>query len=150
VDFNQEFRLPKTPFNVIVAAGFFEFIADIDSFLNKLAAQCEGKLLLFTYFYHDDRGARLAGKDYRMNHLGTIEECISLVSRHAEDVREILQFRSQSIFSCTLNPRGSLPTTAVPSITKIIYRKKRKSSWKRLANRLKLFRGNNSRGERVN
>ena len=141
IDFNKEFRLPNEPFNIVVAAGFLEFLTDVDGFLRRLAAQCEGKLLLFTYFYWNEQSARSLSRAERMSYMSSPEECVAVVSKHAVDVRKILEFRGQTIFSCTLASQGSSAIVTTPSITNIINRK-HKSPWQRWAKRLHLSTNN--------
>lgn len=112
VDFNSEFRLPDEPFGVIVSAGFIEYLRDLEGFLQRLSQECDGKTFYFTYSY---RG-RDKGKRYRkLNGFASANQCVDMVSRYASDVREIIRFGNQSLFSAQLSvaPRQTVRVSPI-------------------------------------
>lgn len=128
VDFNKEFKLPEDAFNVIVAAGFFEYMRDLPAFLERLSTECAGMQLYFTYSY--DKG-RPQKKQYRkLNGLRDSTEVVALFSSYTSDLREVLQLRNQSLYSAVLG-RSSTAGDAPPSIVlnDLILRPNRLLAW---------------------
>jgi hypothetical protein len=68
VDFNKEFRLPNSDFNVIVCAGFLEYVDDMPAFFRELASHAPGRQIIFTYLFGPAKMARTEMRghnDYR-------------------------------------------------------------------------------------
>jgi hypothetical protein len=101
VDFNQEFRLPVKVFNVIIAAGFLEYVADLEAFMMALTAACSGTFFLFTYFYGNPQPGRMP-EFQRYNHFSNPREALAFFRPFLGDVTEFMHHRYQSYFSGTL------------------------------------------------
>jgi hypothetical protein len=118
VDFNKEFHLPKQDFNVIVSAGFVEYLSDLDAFLSKLSTECSGIYFLFTYSYSKNRAAKaLRKKKYyiKLNAIKNSEEALQLFGRYTEHLYEIVRLKNQSLFSGVLSEKPQ--ANVIPKIT---------------------------------
>lgn len=103
VDFNTEFRLPEQKFDVVVAAGFFEYVDELDGFMRKLAAACDGLQLYFTYSY--DKGKPQKNAYRKLNGFRTPEEAFAFFAPYTTDLREVLRLANQSLFSARLSTK---------------------------------------------
>jgi hypothetical protein len=132
VDFNKEFHLPKQDFNVIVSAGFVEYLSDLDAFLMKLSTECSGIYFLFTYSYSKNRTVKAFKKKKCYNKLNAIrdsEEAIQLFSRYTEHLYEIVKLKNQSLFSGVLSAKPQANVIPQITINEVV---KRQPIWKRL------------------
>jgi hypothetical protein len=132
VDFNKEFHLPKQDFNVIVSAGFVEYLSDLDAFLMKLSTECSGIYFLFTYSYSKNRTVKALKKKKCYNKLNAIrdsEEAIQLFSRYTEHLYEIVKLKNQSLFSGVLSAKPQANVIPKITINEVV---KRQPIWKRL------------------
>lgn len=125
VDFNVEFRLPQESYNVIVAAGFFEYISNLEDLLINLASACDGKPLYFTYHY--SRRSSKRGMFNKQNHIENSDHLIKLFSQYTTDLREVMTNGSESLFSASLS---SSPGALAPNIKTIDKAVKRPPFWK--------------------
>ncbi|AWC21371.1 hypothetical protein CO731_00822 [Aminobacter sp. MSH1] len=138
VDFNKEFRLPDVDFNVIVCAGFLEYLDDVPAFFRELAKQAPGRQIVFTYIFGANKKARTKMKvhnDYGNSHefLAAVEGSLSYLDVFAYD-------RRQGIYNATLGegggpvsrqPIGNILEPREPRIVKLL-RKWGRSIKKRL------------------
>lgn len=97
VDFNTEFRLPEVASNVVVCAGLFEYIVDLEGFMTRLAAACDQKTILFTYHY--GRAKSNTATYRKLNHIQDADMAIDFFENYVEDLREVVRFKRQSLFS---------------------------------------------------
>jgi len=125
VDFNIEFRLPEEKFDVVVSAGFFEYITNLEGFLGNLAAACDGKPLYFTY--HFSKRSRKRGRFNKQNYIENSNELIDLFKKYTTDLREILTNGSESLYSASLS---SNPGPLAPNIKTINKALRRGPFWK--------------------
>lgn len=100
VDFNKEFRLPNSDFNVIVCAGFLEYINDVPAFFRDLARYAPGRQIIFTYIFGSGKMARTEMRvhnDYRSSDdlLAAVGGSLSYVDVFAFD-------RRTAIYNATL------------------------------------------------
>jgi hypothetical protein len=98
VDFNREFHLPPTQVDVVVAAGFVQYVLNPDDFMQRLASAYRGKFFIFTYCYqpHADKPERFTSP----------EQCWVAFSQHVAWLREAAQFDRESIFTGILSSEG--------------------------------------------
>lgn len=130
VDFNADFRLPESDFNVIVAAGFLEYIADLPRFMDRLAAACAGRFFLFTYHYTPRDPAKHAHPFRKLNALADAQECRSFFSKYVDDLHEILSFSDQGLFTGILSPDSKSRPRTVPTLNVALApRKKPRPRW---------------------
>jgi len=95
VDFNAAFVLPAGPFDVIVAAGFLEYIQDLPSFMTTLCEACEGTRLIFSYSYSRPK----SGNYLKLNAMRSSNECLRFFTRYVVQLREVDVQSKQSIFA---------------------------------------------------
>jgi hypothetical protein len=119
VDFNKAFRLPSEPFTVIVSAGFLEYIEDLNTFMRKLSSKCEGIYFLFTYSYSNGKPPKKAYE--KLNGFCDAKSVTDFLRGYASDLHQIVKFKNQSLFGCSLtaNPNGVIsPVMTINEITK--------------------------------
>jgi hypothetical protein len=128
VDFNKEFRLPEDDFNVIVSAGFLEYIADLPQFMSRLATACPGRLFIFTYHYAGQ--PKQKSHQYRkLNALRDARECLSFFGSYIDDLHEVLSFKTQGLFIGTISPDAKPRLGVVPTINIALAPSKRWPRW---------------------
>jgi O-methyltransferase len=128
VDFNAEFRLPDCDFNVIVSAGFLEYISDLPQFMDRLAAACPGRMFIFTYHYtpaHPKKHHSL----HKLNALRDAQECGSFFGRYVDDLHEVVSFKDQSLFIGVLSGGPKARLNSVPTINVALESRKPWPRW---------------------
>lgn len=95
VDFNKEFRLPEAPFDVIVCAGFLEYLNDIPQFFTSLSKEAPGKYVLFTYLLDDVKATRSTMKAH--NDLTDHNDVLELTRTYFSHI-DVLAFRNRTVF----------------------------------------------------
>jgi hypothetical protein len=111
VDFNAGFALPPGPFDLIVSAGFFEYVKDLPSFMTALAKSCEGTRVIFSYSY-----SRPKSGDYlKLNAMRNSRECIRFFGPYVDGLREVDAQPKQSIFTGRLRTPVAAPQPRWPA-----------------------------------
>jgi hypothetical protein len=128
VDFNEEFRLPEGDFNVIVSAGFLEYIADLPQFMSRLAAACPGRLFIFTYHYAG-RPNQKSHYYRKLNALRDARECLLFFGNFIDDLHEVLSFKTQGLFIGAISSDAKLRLGVVPTINMALGLGKPRPRW---------------------
>jgi hypothetical protein len=113
-DFNDPaFTLPAKPFNVITAMGVFTYIGDLNSFMGRLADECEGKFIIFSHdFWRRDSRLRTADP------LIELDQGATFFSRFVRDLTAVAVMRRRVVFTGVLGrgepePIRRQPVTAI-------------------------------------
>ncbi|GAA2888229.1 SAM-dependent methyltransferase [Aminobacter niigataensis] len=101
VDFNKEFRLPDTDFNVVVCAGFLEYVDDVPAFFRELARHAPGRQIIFTYMFGDDKKSRTEMKVH--NDYQSSDELLAAVGASLSYADEFAYDRRTGIYNATLS-----------------------------------------------
>jgi O-methyltransferase len=140
VDFNTAFRLPDRDFNVVVAAGFLEYIADLARFMELLTSASPGRLFLFTYHYTPRDRAKRTHAFRKLNALSDAHECRAFFGKYVDDLHEVLSFWDQGLFAGTLSRDARARTLSLPTINNVMLaaqKKPRLRWWPRKFGRLR-------------
>lgn len=101
VDFNKEFRLPNADFNVVVCAGFLEYLDDVPAFFRELASHAPGRQIIFTYMFGDDKKTR---KEMRVhNDYQSSDDILAAVGSSLSHVDVFAYDRRTGIYNATLS-----------------------------------------------
>jgi hypothetical protein len=95
-DFNGDFALPDTPFNVITCIGLLAHLADPAAFLERLATSQTGKFFIFTTSRSDE---------------------VSSYSRFVSGLSTVAVVRGRYIYTGVLRQVGSVDRTRRPIST---------------------------------
>jgi hypothetical protein len=113
-DFNDPgFTLPSKPFNVVVALGLFSYIVDLEGFLGRLASECEGKFVIFSYDFWKLNKRYL--KHGVHNGIEELEEGIAFFSKYIQALTAVSIMRRRVIFTGSLGrsaPASSMRRSA--------------------------------------
>jgi hypothetical protein len=113
-DFNDPgFTFPSKPFNVVVALGLFSYIVDLDGFLGRLASECEGKFVIFSYDFWKLNKRYL--KHGVHNGIEELEEGIAFFSKYIQALTAVSIMRRRVIFTGSLGrsaPASSMRRSA--------------------------------------
>jgi hypothetical protein len=126
VDFNERFKLPSQSFTIIVAAGFLEYILDLDSFMSNICNQCNGTYFLFTYSYSNGKPTKKPYK--KLNSFCNADNVIEYFTQYVNDIREIVKFKNQSLFGCCVATEPHHAVSPVRTINELI---KTEPFWKK-------------------
>ena len=99
VDFNENFRLPEKSFNVIISAGFLEYMNDQNQFMNNLVNACEGKFFICSFYLQEPEPAGT----HSANKPRTIFQCDAFLSKYTQGLVHVATITRQPIFVGTLS-----------------------------------------------
>lgn len=102
VDFNKEFRLPDTPFTLVVCAGSLEYINDLAAFFRAFAECAPDRQMIFTYLLNPAKLTRQTMKVH--NQFTDIDELLAHVGFAFSDI-EVFAYRRRTVYF-----RGTLST----------------------------------------
>jgi hypothetical protein len=101
-DFNcPDFTLPAAPFNVIAALGLFAYIADLEGFMTRLAIECEGKFIIFSYDFWK-MTKRYRSKDQVHNAIEELEGGVAFFSKYVQELTTAAIMRRRVLFTGVL------------------------------------------------
>lgn len=103
VDFNKEFRLPTAPFNLIVSAGFIEYIDDVESFMQNMQSSCDGMTFIFTISYTNHERRKSTGRYKKLTNFCTSDKVLDFFEQYTINLRHILRLKNQSLFVSQLS-----------------------------------------------
>jgi hypothetical protein len=107
-DFNKpDFTLPDVDYNVVVALGLFAYIIDLEGFLARLAKECEGKFIIFSYdFWKLNKRYEKHGVH---NGIEELDEGVALFSKYVRDLRAVTIIRRRVLFTGVLGLSSPVP-----------------------------------------
>lgn len=122
VDFNKEFRLPAPPsggrFDVVVAAGFLEYLNDPAGFVRSLAEHCPGTYFLFTYrFIREPTGQK---RMRRLNYFASPEICFQSFGPSVSNMASMVTMDTLWLFSGVLSPSAMVVAPARKPINELV------------------------------
>jgi hypothetical protein len=127
-DFNSpDFTLPATPFNVIVALGLFPYIIDLETFMARLAAECEGKFIVFSYDFWK-MTKRYRDKDQVHNAIEELESGAVFFSKYVRALTAAAIMRRRVLFTGVLG-QGAARTLSRRSASEIILKHMRPAEY---------------------
>lgn len=146
VDFNQEFRLPDAKCDVIVCAGFLEYLNDIGAFFRNLCEQAAGRQIVFTYLLSDESTREAMRVHNNFPTLEALLQAIGLAFSHLDVVAE----HNNTIFlSATLSQGGGDAWISRMSINEVLEREraavKPRGFKRRLLKAIRAMRGKHRR-----
>jgi hypothetical protein len=107
-DFNRaDFTLPPQPFNVVAALGLFAYIVDLEGFLARLATECEGKLIIFSYDFWKMNKRYL--KHGVHNGIEELDEGVALFSKYVRNLTAVAIMRRRVLFTGVLGRAEPTP-----------------------------------------
>ncbi len=107
-DFNKpDFTLPAADFNVLVALGLFSYIVDLEGFLARLAQECEGKFIVFSYDFWKLNKRYL--KHGVHNGIDNLDEGVELFSKYVRDLTAVAVIRRRVLFTGVLGKSAPSP-----------------------------------------
>jgi hypothetical protein len=107
-DFNAtDFTLPAADFNVVAALGLFAYIVDLEGFLARLATECEGKLIIFSYDFWKMNERYL--KHGVHNGIEELDEGVELFSKYVQSLTAVAIMRRRVLFTGVLGRAEAEP-----------------------------------------
>jgi hypothetical protein len=107
-DFNRpDFTLPAAPFNVIAALGLFAYIVDLEGFLARLADECEGKFIIFSYDFWKMNDRYL--KHGVHNGIEELDDGVAIFSKYMRGLTAVAIVRRRVLFTGVLGRSTPAP-----------------------------------------
>jgi hypothetical protein len=127
-DFNcPDFTLPAAPFNVIVALGLFAYVIDLEAFMARLATECEGKFIIFSYDFWK-MTKRYRNKDQVHNAFDELEGGMAFFSKYVRTLTPAAIMRRRVLFTGVLGA-GASRTLSRRSASEIILKHMRPAEY---------------------
>ncbi|MBB4649026.1 class I SAM-dependent methyltransferase [Aminobacter niigataensis] len=118
VDFNQDFQLPGVNFDVVVCAGFLEYLDDVPAFFRQMALHAPGRQIIFTYLFHDRKMRRTEMCVH--NDFPTSQAMLGAICTYLSHVDVFAFDRETAYYNATLSSGETIPTVNPVLITELL------------------------------